>query len=144
MTAPPTPEEILLALNNRMNSLENDTRAAIARLDAFLADPPPGPKGDQGDPGPAGAQGPQGERGEPGAEGPAGERGPQGDRGEPGPPPDITALATQLLERMGTLEDLERQMRTRVHQVADEGEAKIQRAITSINLLVPALKGRDE
>lgn len=117
MTAPPTPEEILLALNERMNTLENDTRAAIARLDAFLADPPAGPKGDRGDP---------------------------GEKGDPGPEADIAALTTLLLGRMDTLESLERQMRSRVHQVADEGEAKIQRAITSINLLIPALKGRDE
>ncbi|GGR63033.1 hypothetical protein GCM10008959_26420 [Deinococcus seoulensis] len=121
---PATPDEILAGLNARMNTLETSVSAALARLDAFLLNPPastvPGP------PGPAGPQGPQGEPG------PAG---PQGEAGPPGPAGDTTALMDAAQGRLDRLEDLERQMRVRVHQVADESEARVQRAITQVNLL---------
>lgn len=128
---PATSDEILAGLNDRMTRLETKLEEGLTRLEAFLFDPPastvPGP------PGPAGPQGPQGEPG------PAG---PQGDVGPPGPAGDTTALAETLQARLDRLEDLERQMRTRVHQVADESEARVQRAITQVNLLTR--KGSDQ
>ena len=140
---PATSDEILAGLNDRMTRLETRLDEGLTRLEAFLLDPPastiPGP------PGPAGPQGPQGE---PGPAGPQGESGPPGPPGEPGPQgeagatPDLTALTDDVQARLDRLEDLERQMRTRVHQVADESEARVQRAITQVNLLTR--KGSDQ
>lgn len=107
MTAPPTTEEILLALNDRMNSLENDTRAAIARLDAFLADPPPGPRG---------------HRGAQGATGPA---------GPAGPAPDLTELNAALQDAQAFLTGAQAQMTNLVN----ETEARAERAIASMRIL---------
>ncbi|MCD0161244.1 hypothetical protein IHN63_07980 [Deinococcus sp. 6YEL10] len=112
---PATSDEILAGLNDRMTRLETRVDAALTRLEAFLFDPPAGPPGPPGEPGP---------------------------QGEAGATPDLTALTDDLQARLDHLEDLERQMRTRVHQVADESEARVQRAITQVNLLTR--KGSDQ
>lgn len=154
---PATSDEILAGLNDRMTRLETNVAAALARLDAFLTNPPastvpgpPGPAGPQGPQGeagpvgatgPAGPTGPQGKEGPPGPQGEPGPAGPQGEAGPPGPAGDTAALTEAAQGRLDRLEDLERQMRVRVHQVADEGEARVQRAITQVNLLTR--KGSD-
>ena len=155
---PATPDEILAGLNDRMTRLETRLDEGLTRLEAFLFDPPAstipgppgpaGPPGPQGEAGPAGATGPAGPTGPQGKEGPAGPQGepgpagPRGEAGPPGPAGDTAALMDALQGRLDRLEDLERQMRVRVHQVADESEARVQRAITQVNLLTR--KGSDE
>lgn len=122
MTAPPTDREILLALNDRMNTLETDVRAAIARLDEFLADPPAGARG------PRGERGPQGE---PGGTGPQGETGPVGPAGPTGPAPDLTELNASLQRTQAFLTGAQAQMTNLVN----ETEARAERAIASMQIL---------
>lgn len=111
-----TSDEVIIALNARLDALEKAVREALAVITS------------------AGAAH--------AARGPRGPAGPPGPQGEAGATPDLTALTNDVQARLDRLEDLERQMRTRVHQVADESEARVQRAITQVNLLTR--KGSDQ
>ncbi|MVN88297.1 hypothetical protein GO986_16245 [Deinococcus sp. HMF7620] len=112
---PATIDEQLQALNQRMNTLETDVRARLTQLDAFLASPPAGARGLQG---PAGPQGPP---------------------GPVGPVPDLTPLQHLEAELRATQAALTA-AQARLNQVADDGQARIERAITQVNLVT---KGRD-
>lgn len=109
-------QEQILALNARMTDLEGQVAGALAQVKAGLATP--GPRGPRGPAGPPGKEGP------------------------PGKTPDISqeiGRLNALIEQFTADRDA---LLKRLNQVADDGEARIERALAQVSLLTR--KGRDE
>lgn len=109
-------QEQILALNARMTDLEAQVTGALEQVRAGLATP-----------------------------GPRGPRGPAGPPGKPGPPgetPDVTGALEALQALIAQLSQERDALLTRLNQVADDGEARIERALAQVSLLTR--KGRDE
>jgi len=109
-------EEQILTLNARMTDLEGQVAGLVAQVKAGLATP-----------------------------GPRGPRGPAGPPGKPGPPgetPDMTEALEALQALTQQLAADRDALLTRLNQVADDGEARIERALAQVSLLTR--KGREE
>lgn len=106
----------------RVTAALTQVQDALRRVDALLRDPPAGPQG------PSGPIGPQG---------PAGPEGPAGPQADLAPLRD--ELATFLADQAARHETL----RGELINAARDTQATAERAVTSLNLLLPTLKGRE-